>query len=83
MKQVDYAALPDDATERRRFLERRAAPSVTKPRTDPETEAQLAEIEERSAQCYLDLEEATYRTKRAAERVNTWVPRFSRADTEH
>lgn len=57
-------------------LEKRAEPSPTKPPLDPKTEAELAEIEEKTAQCYIDAEEMTYRMQRAADKILNYVPRY-------
>jgi hypothetical protein len=73
---LNYAALPDDPVERRRTLEKRAEPSPTRPPVSPRLEADLAEVEEKSAQCYLSAEENTYRFKRAADRILNWAPRY-------
>ena len=71
---LDFAALPEDSVARRKVLEKRAQPHPDKPTLDPETEAGLAEIDERSAQCYIKNEEAVYRMRRLSQRVGHTVP---------
>lgn len=62
------AVLPDDAAERRARLEERARPSTDKPALPPEIEKSLAEVEERTAEAYCDLEETIYQLRKAARR---------------
>ena len=73
---LDFLSLPDDPIARREVLEDRATPNTTKPRLSPDMEAELAELEERSAQCYIQAEDHTYRLFRVAKRINEGtVPR--------
>jgi hypothetical protein len=65
------AELPDDAIARREMLEQRAMPSPDRPRVRPDIEARLAGLEERSAQCYVGMEEIIYRLYRLARDLNT------------
>lgn len=75
-----YSALPEDPAKRRCVLERRTQPSDTKPPLDPVSEVQLAEIDEKSAQCYVEAEDMTYRLRCMAEKIKTVVPRYIRGD---
>ena len=64
------ADLPDDDIARREMLERRAMPDPDRPRVRPEVEARLANVEEKSAQCYVGMEEIIYRLHRLARNIN-------------
>lgn len=86
---LDYDALPEDPAERSKQIEARSRPDPDKPKLSPEREARLAAVEEKSAACYTEAEELTYRLRRVARRINDYVPRYvkepvglSRADTE-
>lgn len=86
---LDYDTLPEDAAERSKTIEIRSRPDPDKPKLSPDREARLAGIEEQSAACYAQCEELTFRLKRAAKRINDYVPRYvkepvglPRADTE-
>lgn len=65
------AELPEDDIARREMLERRAMPDPNRPRVTPEVEARLAGIEEKSAQCYVGMEEIIYRLYRLARDIDT------------
>lgn len=68
---IPLADLPDDNIARREMLERRAMPDPHRPRVRPEVEARLASLEEKSAQCYLGMEELIYRLYRLARNIDT------------
>jgi hypothetical protein len=85
---LDLDTLPEDPLARRRVLEERSRPNIAKPKLPANREARLAAIEEQSAQCYAEAEELSYRLRRAAKRINNYVPRLNvpglpaRADSE-
>lgn len=84
---IDFDTLPDDKLARAEVLELRTVPSTTKPRISPESEASLAGLEERTAQCYSEMEERTFRLRKLAKRIGSTVPTHAptqrlRADSE-
>lgn len=57
------------------MLEGRTRPNPGKPDIGSAREARLAQIEEKTAQCYVEMEELTYRFSRLRKRMGTTVPR--------
>jgi hypothetical protein len=74
--------LPKDVVTRREALEQRAQPDRDRPKLSAGSEARLAVVEEKSAQCYIQAEELTFRLHRAATRINDYVPRSTRLPSE-
>jgi hypothetical protein len=68
---IDVGSFPPDKQARREMLELRAAPSDTRPQLSAVYEAELAETEEKTAQCYIQAEETTYRMLRLARRLKS------------
>jgi hypothetical protein len=82
---IDFASLPEDSRSRAKVLEHRTRPDPNKPKVSKACDAHLAGIEERTAQCYAEIEERTFRLRKLAERIGNTVPSFrpsDRADSE-
>jgi len=79
---LDFDTLPEDPIARREHLEHRTKPSTDKPPIGPAAEARLASLEEKTAQCYVSMEESTYRLRQIAKRIGDTVPTRSRSESE-
>lgn len=71
---LDYGALPDDPVARREVLELRTVPDPDRPRVSAAREARLAGLEEKTAQCYVELEDVTSRMRKLAAKIGNTVP---------
>lgn len=79
---LDFDELPADPVARREHLELRTIPSPNKPKIGFAAEARLAGLEEKTAQCYVELEEASYRLRQIAKRIGDTVPTRARSASE-
>lgn len=79
---LDFDSLPEDKLARAEMLELRTVPDTDKPPISPEGEADLAGLEEATAQCYADMEERTFRLRRLAKRIGSTVPTYARPASE-
>jgi len=79
---LDFDSLPEDEISRREVLEDRTIPSPNKPKIGLAAEARLAALEERTAQCYVGMEECTYRHRQLAKKIGDTVPTRSRSLSE-
>lgn len=67
MAHITSWELPDQTIPRIRALVENSAPNLNNPtRLPEEDERKLSEVEQRSAACYADIEERTYRMRRFA-----------------
>ena len=62
-------SLPDDDGERIQELRKRATSDRLRPRASTEVECVLEPLEEQSARCYVEIEDATFRLHRIAARI--------------
>jgi len=81
---IDFDELPKDPISRREQLELRTVPNPGKPCVGKAREAKLAGLEEKTAQCYVAIEESTYRLRQLAQRIGDTVPTraTSRSESE-
>lgn len=72
---LNTESLPKDPLARAEVLQLRALPDEDCPRFPPELETRIAATEERRAQCYLEMEEVTYRLSQLRKQLmNGTVP---------
>ncbi len=67
---LDVAALPASPSDRALAIKARSKPDAAKPRLSTKAEERLAEIDERTAVSYSEIEELTYRLHRVAKRIS-------------
>ena len=65
--------LPEDTQTRFRVLVTRSAADPDRPKLPADDEKRLHDVERRSAACYAEIEETTYRYRQIAKRLNAKI----------
>ena len=61
---------PEETVERLRIIEERSQPSKDRPKLSLPVEANLAEVEEKTARCYAENENLVHRIRRLSRRID-------------
>lgn len=61
---------PEETVDRLRVIEERSKPSSERPRLSLSLEADLAEVEEKTARCYAENENLVHRIRRLSKRID-------------